>query len=455
MTKLIVLRHPVGEMATPPGRPKVRLEATITGEMGVDDIPLAPWVSAESYTALKGGDEDPLELVVEVPAGRSTKGWNYTPKALEDIVGEVNASGLPAFLGHQKVENIPTEFLPPVTHWVGAKMQGTKAYFRGLVDKAAVDLKRWIRGKTIRQVSIFGWPSVVDLAGEITVVGYKPLSIDWTPLNRAGMPTAIVATGEMDSIVQPADDSHEALRDALRAAATEQLGVTNESGSGYLWIFNVYDDYFVAEHEKDGVTNYYQWPYIKQTDGSVSIGERQKVEKILTWVPAAEMGGESMDLKQLVADFKAGKITLAALQTACGEMGITIASAEQATALANLTAIGEMFGGLGGESLIAAVKAAADGAAAQKTAARAALIDTTIKEKVSGEMAQGLVRDMMRLPSGEMTKEIIAGEIDRVLGLESVKGILAKAHVQPTPPAGGGGGGTGGGTYTATAKAQI
>ena len=30
---------------------------------------------------------------------------------------------------------------------------------------------------------------------------YRPLSIDWTPLGRAGMPTSIVAIGEMDEIL--------------------------------------------------------------------------------------------------------------------------------------------------------------------------------------------------------------------------------------------------------------
>src|SRR5690606_29261376 len=41
------------------------------------------------------------------------------------------------------------------------------------------------------------------VGGEQHVVGYKPLSIDWTPLNRPGMPTEIVAiaAGEMDAII--------------------------------------------------------------------------------------------------------------------------------------------------------------------------------------------------------------------------------------------------------------
>jgi hypothetical protein len=69
------------------------------------------------------------------------------------------------------------------------------------VDAAAKDLKRWIKAKTIRTVSIFGVPKLQQVGGETHVVDYKPLSIDWTPLGRAGMPTSIVAVGEMDEIL--------------------------------------------------------------------------------------------------------------------------------------------------------------------------------------------------------------------------------------------------------------
>ena len=84
---------------------------------------------------------------------------------------------------------------------MGALWKDGKAYFRGVVDKAASDLKRWIKAKAIRQVSIFGIPKLQKVNGETHVVDYKPLSIDWTPLNRAGMPTSVVAIGEMDEIL--------------------------------------------------------------------------------------------------------------------------------------------------------------------------------------------------------------------------------------------------------------
>jgi hypothetical protein len=203
-----------------------RLVAQVAGEMRVEDVPLAPWVDLE---ALKSQDSDPLEIVVEVPAGKSKRGWNYRPEALQKIVGEVMQTGLPGFLGHQKPEEVDHQFPEPVTHWIGAKWDNGKAYFRGLVDTAAKDLKRWIRSKVVRQVSIFGIPTLEQVAGETQVTDYKPLSIDWTPLNRAGMPTRIVAMGEMDSIGE-ADDSlhmnggdHSMDLNELLAALKEQL----------------------------------------------------------------------------------------------------------------------------------------------------------------------------------------------------------------------------------------
>lgn len=183
-----------GEMAQNNNR-FFQLFGNLAGEMRVDDIPVAPGVDVE---ALKQGDEDPLEVVVEIPASKSKRGWNYTADSLKDIVDAVNTKTLNGFLGHQKPEDVSNQFLPPVTHWIGAKMVGEVAYFRGVVDAAAKDLKRWIKSGRIKQVSIFGMPKLQKAAGETNVVGYEPLSIDWTPLDRAGMNTRIVAmSGEM------------------------------------------------------------------------------------------------------------------------------------------------------------------------------------------------------------------------------------------------------------------
>lgn len=174
------------------------IHALITGEMKPEDIPLAPGVDVN---ALKAGDTEPMEVVVEIPAGKSKRGWNYKPQALQKIVGEVMSQGLPGFLGHQKAEDVDTQFPQPVTHWVGGLWKDGKAFFRGVVDKSAPDLKRWIKSKVVNTVSIFGIPKLLQSAGEIEVVDYKALSIDWTPLGRAGIPTRVVSIGEMDEIL--------------------------------------------------------------------------------------------------------------------------------------------------------------------------------------------------------------------------------------------------------------
>src|SRR5690606_21617385 len=119
----------------------------------------------------------------------STRGWHYEEQSLKDIVDHVNSQTLPGYLGHQKAEDVATEFPTPATHWVGAVWRNGKAYFRGVIDKSAADLKRWIRAKRIRQVSIFGLAKLKQAGSEVRVTGFAPYSIDWTPLNRAGMPT--------------------------------------------------------------------------------------------------------------------------------------------------------------------------------------------------------------------------------------------------------------------------
>lgn len=175
----------------------LHLMALITGEMAVNNIPLAFGVD---LPRLLKEDPDPCQIAVEIPEGKSTRGWYYTSKALQDIVDWVEKNTLAGFLGHQQVNNIDHEFLPPVVHWIGAKFENGKAYFRGLIDKAQPDLKRWIRTGRIKEVSIFGNPELKTGPKGTEVIGYHPLSIDFTPLGRAGMPTKIVdISGEMDS----------------------------------------------------------------------------------------------------------------------------------------------------------------------------------------------------------------------------------------------------------------
>lgn len=199
-------RKPIGEMAELEQGDTIRLEADAIGEMAADLESLVPAGRGIDVAAIKAGDDDPLELVVELNAGKSRRGIHYTEKALGEIAKVINENGgLPGYLGHQKQEDINTQFVEPVTHWIGAKQEGSKFFFRGIIDQKATDLKRWIRSKRITQTSIFGIPKLARSMGEIKAVGYEAISIDWTPLHRAGMPSAIVALGEMDQILKPGE----------------------------------------------------------------------------------------------------------------------------------------------------------------------------------------------------------------------------------------------------------
>ncbi len=205
----------------------VSLRGTIAGEMQVESVPLAPGVD---IAALQEGDDNPLQVVLEIPAGKSKRGWDYTEAALKKIVGEVAQNTAAGYLGHQKPEDISNEFIAPVTHWVGAVWQNGRAYFRGVIDAAATDLKRWIKTRRVTQGSIYGMPTLRTVGGETQVVDYELLSIDWTPLGRAGMPTRIVAVGEMDTIVEPLHNAgengegDEVMTFAELMAALKQLG---------------------------------------------------------------------------------------------------------------------------------------------------------------------------------------------------------------------------------------
>ncbi|HHY47103.1 MAG TPA: hypothetical protein GX506_07385 [Firmicutes bacterium] len=336
--------------------------AVVSGEMRVEDVPVAPWAD---LAALKAGDSEPMEVVVEIPAGRSKRGWNYTPQALQRIVGEVMSQGLPGFLGHQKPEDVDHQFPIPVTHWVGALWKDGKAYFRGVIDKAASDLKRWIKAKTVRTVSIFGIPKLAQVGGETQVVDYQPLSIDWTPLGRAGMPTAVVAVGEMDEII---------------------------SGGG---------------------------------------------QKPMTW-------------KELVAQLKtmlaSREVTLGQV---VGEMGWRVQDVAKEIApdwlkvaensMETMAKVKQVLGVTGEMDVVKVAEEARKAIEAQRKAEHEKLVSEVLKEKVTGEMAQSLIKKMLHV-ADNATKEQIAGEIDNLLKDESIKDALSKLHVDQPAGVGGSGG---------------
>mgnify|MGYP001167459090 CR=1 FL=1 len=407
------------------------------------DIPLAKGVDIDQ---MKQMDEDPLEVVVEIPAGKSKRGWNYTPKSLKDIVDYVMEHTLNGFLGHQKPEDISTEFVPPVTHWIGAEMRGNNAYFRGLIDADAKSLKRWIRTNRIKEVSIFGFPELKknNVTGEMDVIGYEPLSIDWTPLHRPGMPTKIVGM-EMDDLAagEQLDGTYEKLREDLREAAKVYF---NAHGNGhYVWVRSVrYDNNTViVEHEQPNQpTKLYSIPFTINND-HVTLGEKTEVVEKRVYEPAepaGEMnneGGNSVTFQELVEklknQIKNGQITYGQV---IGEMAITpeILAGEMEEVKAAFEAknildqVKEVLG-VSGEMNV--VEVAKEGKRAIDESRKKNFEDTiskVIEEKVSGEMAQGLVRKMLNVEEGA-SEEVIAGEIDKILADDFMQKVLSNNYI--------------------------
>ena len=444
----------VGEMSEV-GGDAVPIAGYVCGEMAVSEIPLNPSIDV---AALKAGDPEPLETVVAVPATKSRRGWRYTSESLKNIVDATMTQGLPGFLGHQKPENVESEFPTPVTHWVGAKFDDNAeikdakgeivgkgiAYFRGVVDQAANDLKRWIKAGTIKTVSIFGVPKLQQVGGETYVVGYQPLSIDWTPLGRAGMPTAIVALGEMDDPAGELDGSHEELRDAIRAAARATLGDS-------AWVRRVYDSYAIIEEEtKTEGVKLWRIPY-GVVDDKVQLGAKTEVQEVKNYVPVTGEidtgGGEKLTWKELIAQLKpmldSKEVTLGQV---IGEMGLTAQAvagemADVKTAMdaaATLAQVREALGVSGEMDVVEAAKTAAEAVTAQAQATHDAMVTGVLAEKVKGEMAQDLVRRILTVPAGA-TKEQVAGEIDKLLADDKIKNALSKLYTdQPVPVSGGG-----------------
>ena len=364
--------RPAGEL--------MRLAADVSGEMRPSDVPLAPWADID---AIKAGDEDPLEVVVRIPEGRSRRGWYYTRRVLERIAAEINGTGLPGMLGHQDPDRVDREFVPPVTHWVGAVVRdegGGRAalYARGVIDKAAGDLKRWLRGNVIRQVSIYGVPTLATAAGgETHVVDFHPLSIDWTPLNRAGMPTSVVAVGEMDAIIGPGGPS----------GGAEPMNVKD----------------LLAKLRELGV------------QPTVVIGE-------MGWNAADLIRATGATLEDVAKAIAADQwAALEAAQQAIGEMANLFGLSEGATV----------------EQVVAVVKAAHEAQSAAAKTAHEALLDKVVGEMVTAEAARPLVRRLVA-PTVQVgaDEEAVRKAVGEVLQQEDVRQALAGLFRDPViaPP---------------------
>lgn len=353
----------------------------LVGEMSIEDIPPASGVDID---LIKQGDNDPLEVVVEVPVGKSKRGWNYTHRALKDIVDAVNTRTLAGFKGHQKPEDVSNQFIDPATHWIGAKMTDTAAYFRGVVDKKEEDLKRWIKGKRIKQVSIYGRPALKNVSGETQVVGYDPMSIDWTPLDRMGMPTRIVAaSGEM----------------------------WDPDGTG-------------PEGEMRGDDNQVEWAEVV-----AELKKRHGNKTITVGMIAGEMGlTNAQVLSELTPEFaKDVQWALEVSGKAKEILGIT-GEMDVATLFTSMKAAADKEAGAGRDQIVGEM---------MTTKIQSEAVRTELKnpETTLGKLWSYHARSI----ASDATKEQIAGEMDTFLADPVVKGMVDAIYTDK--PAGTGGGG--------------
>ena len=130
---------------------------------------------------------------------------------------------------------------------------------------------------------------------------------------------------------------------------------------------------------------------------------------------------------KLKALLDVGTITKDDLKQACGEIGIS--NNEEPNKIEQ--ACGEMFGKTGDE-LLNDIKSAAELLKQSNNKNKEKIIDKVISEKVSGEMAQNVVKKMLHTDSTD--EATIAGEIDSILADKSVQALLANTKIDIVPP---------------------
>jgi hypothetical protein len=406
----------------------------LDGEMLVGDeasamknrIPIRPGLET-----LKDGDEDPVDYVVRVKFRTNTKGWVYDDSAYDAIVSAIyNAKmPIPCFKGHQSQEASAWEFREHGGTVVGALKLGEYVYYRIVVDSDESKLKNLIRKGLLGEVSIWGQPTIVVRNGETHVIDYNLWSVDFTPPNRTGQENEIVSVGEIG------DGSYEDLREAIQVAARAKY-------PEYTWVERTFDDKVVLNHED----KYYRVPYAENESG-ITLGDAEEVRRVVTYEPISKeeiMELDKVPTDELLAELKSRNTDGRLAQKAAGELGIALEDPKHKADSAKLQ---EIVAAAGEMDPIAAItygkeaKAREEKAAGEK--ALGEMIATVKTEKgildkdgrPAGEMASWV--DKLGRFSLGMSREAIAGEIDRIMGDEMVKAAVEKKYVQqPKVPSG-------------------
>lgn len=254
-----------------------------------EDINNIPVCKVFNYEDLIKDNEDKIEVIAEIPVSTSKRDWDYTEQALKDVVKDVNDGKVVGFKGHQKPENISTEFPDVKTIWLGAVYDDSKkvARIRGLQNNHDKELNYLVKNGIINTVSIFGKPKLVKEKGRTKVTGYETMSIDWTPRNRAGMPTVVkVASGEMevfnDTLTGELDGSFEETNQALNVALRNYFGITDENNI-YAYTRKTYPTYAIVNLDSNNKVSLQKVNY-EEKDDTINITSSEEVKLVESYV---------------------------------------------------------------------------------------------------------------------------------------------------------------------------
>lgn len=374
-------------------------------------------------SSLKEDDADPVDYIVKVRFRTNKKGWIYDDSAYDAIVRAVYDAKMPipCFKGHQSQEGAGHEFREHGGTVIGALKSGEYVYYRIIVDADEAKLKRLIRKGLLGEVSIWGLPSLLTKNGEVHVVDYELWSVDFTPPNRTGQDVDVVSVGEMDG-------SYEDLRNAIQQAVRDKY-------PDWVWIEKTFDGKAIAETGG----KYFEIEY-REENGAITLGNTYEVDRVVKYTRKEESKMElhTVPNDALLAELKArtadGRI---APVKAAGEMGIAM---EDATVRANAEKYAKVVEAAGEMDPVAAVQYGKDAKAREESAAKEKALGEMVtaaktEKKLDGEMLKWV--DKLGRFSVGMTREQVAGEIDRITADPDVKSAVERSAItKPLSPRG-------------------
>lgn len=399
-----------------------------------DKIQLNQLATPERITALKGAE--PMDCIFRVYYRENNRGWVYDDSAYEKIANTILTSPVfvPSCYGHQAQDAVSYEGRKLMGSVIGVLLDKVNGfvYYRIIPDAGddASDVRRWLKNKQINAVSIWGFPMLMEVSGKTHVIDYNLRSIDFVPPLTEGQKNDGLSIGEMET-------SFEAKRDAINVALDQKYG--NEGS--YVWTEETFENYIIARNREE----YYKIPY-SETASVITLGDAVKVRRVVKYESIQEEVMEVKDMTNdaLLAELKArtadGRI---APSKAAGEMGIPIENSVETERLKaeskELADLKAAAGEMGVKGCIDKAKASLDAEKkAQEAKAFGEMVSAVKLEKglvdkdgkATGEM-NALVDKFARLEKG-MSREQIAGEMDRVINDDDVKKLVA-AHVSGKP----------------------